>query len=805
MQSNLGRAADRLLFMAEPVERVISGSLPLSAAQIAAIGLILACFATLGWMIVFRPRLLTKIARWARQWLGLALLVVGGLLLPLALVVSLGQKSDGPAAGVEGAATNSTDSIFSALYTTAQFFVLNASPSTYERHSPTLSALVALLAAVLFVLVAIQGIALLFRDSLDILRLRMTWNHVVVCGVGRIGRQLVQDLVANPKEFRRVVVIDIDTEHPDLTWLRENGALVIHGPAQRGDVLDEARIATASEVFVVTGSDEINVECVVEIRHRLTKRSSKRSPLRCHVHVRDRDLANGIRARLDREGGNVQPRIDVEIFNSTERTVRRLFQDGIGPERLPSKQGEVAHVVIIGFGDFGQELAERLATLGHFANLARLRMTIIDHDLEKKAKAFLARYPRFTRRDPFAPTGEVVVPWWRLSDRAHDRRCLDAWEYGSDPGISHVCNADFLELEDVEEDVLVRKLAERFKPAGVKPLVFVCFDAADMNFTYAERLCELRNRLDPKQFPPAPSIESGAAGGPLWPVFVWIPDQSELSGVLGKNPSDPIPFGACFGTVSYEEVTASWADELARFLKFGYTARFPDEGLNKDDVRAQWRACAETVKGMPFSGLGTPGTCTWQDHVNAARHWWNQEKREAFRTSDRAAAIHAVVKLAFLGFRIDPATGGGSDALREMVMAAKDIIPVTYPPHDEQMRDDSEHAGDAADSVSQSDRERLQILPRMEHYRWSAERLMAGWRYAPLPAEGPQQSQEKASLKRQFRHWDLVPFDVLPQNEKAKDNYSVQVLLALAAHADGLLKVAPFPQASAPASRGAES
>lgn len=728
------------------------------------------------------PRYATRASRNLRQLIGPAVLVFGILLLLSAIYSTLGPHHD------HGALP-----FFSAVYKAVQFFPLNGDPGDLRTRWNWGEWLVALFAVLLFLGVAIQGIVLLFHESLSNARLLLANRHVVICGVGRIGHQLVDDLVNIRNDGRTVVVIERDPEHPDLSWLREQGVVVITGAAQRADVLQKARVRRADEVFVVTGSDEINVECVVELRDQL-RGCGRREPLRCHVHLRDRDLASGVRTLLNRAADKNEVPLDVEIFNSIERTVRRLFQDlVVSPERLPAKQGEVAHAVIIGFDEFGQGLAESLATLGHFPNLARLRMTIIDHDLDAKAKAFLARYPRFTRRHPDAPKGKVVVPWWDLSDSTVADQSRDQWDYGSDPGIDHVCNADFLDLGDVDEEVLVRKLAERFKPVGVKPLVFVCFDADQVNFKYAERIAGLRNRLDPQEFP-ARSTAGGASGPERWPVFVWIPNQRELSEMLSRDSSAPRPFGACFGAVSFGEITASWVDELARFLKFGYTARFPDKGLVKDRVQNEWRSCAETVKGLPFSGGITSGVRPWHCHEDAARHWWNEEKSEAFRTSDRAAAIHAVVKLACLGFKIDPENGGGSRALHDMTAAAKEVIGIGSPADESTCDPDAD-----ANRVASADLEKLTVLPRMEHYRWCAERLMAGWRYAPLPAAGPDQGNRKNSLKEQFRHWDLVPFDRLPEGEKGKDNYSVQVLLALAAHAEGLLKVAPLNGRTPPA------
>ena len=67
--------------------------------------------------------------------------------------------------------------------------------------------------------------------------------------------------------------------------------------------------------------------------------------------------------------------------------------------------------------------------------------------------------------------------------------------------------------------------------------------------------------------------------------------------------------------------------------------------------------------------------------------------------------------------------------------------------------------------------EQVEILARMEHDRWMAEKLAAGWSYAAI----------RDDVKK--RHPCLVPFEHLPEGEKDKDRQAVQAipdLLALA-------------------------
>lgn len=64
------------------------------------------------------------------------------------------------------------------------------------------------------------------------------------------------------------------------------------------------------------------------------------------------------------------------------------------------------------------------------------------------------------------------------------------------------------------------------------------------------------------------------------------------------------------------------------------------------------------------------------------------------------------------------------------------------------------------------------ILAQMEHSRWVAERLMAGWRYAPRPAT----EAEIAANKQRKLHHDLVPWDRLGSDQQI-DEALLQAIL----------------------------
>lgn len=654
-------------------------------------------------------------------------------------------------------------SLAGAIYETFQIFAFNIDHTELER---SFLLRVAMIAAILLAtMVASKGIGLLFRESYEELGLRFKSMHVVVCGLGRIGRQILADLEAMKSEFQ-IVVIEPDENNKNIAWAREMGAVVLVGDATRTEMLEAARVQRAREVFVVTGSDECNIESVIEIRDIIARKGRKGRfggvlpKLFCHVHILCKDLAEIVRDKslqLERHSrhqrntlgqpGKETELIDVEVFNALERTARRLLEDislkVMGGHNDGSSSGNqqtaasprVLHYYMFGFGEFGQTLALKLAELSHFPSCTRSRMTVIDVDIEKKSKSFTARYPAFCAE---IPTDQA----WQIATEA------DAWDSkkyrpseqsrlaeGS-PGIEYVCNARFIEYVDIADDTMLSKMKAACKSELVQPIILVCFEDDRENFARAERL---RAKLN--------------SSGCDWPIFVWIPRQRELSQLLSEHrhhtssqdsqPCHLIPFGQCYGSVSYTEINDSWMDWLARHIHLVW--------MRQGDKH--WTETIGTLQSALRSpnGTDTLATLDWEELDKTAKRVW-EERSEWERASNRSCAVHAVLKVAALGLRI---TGYTTKPTKPT--GAKRAIAIS-PELDEQLR-------------------------TMEHYRWVAERLLGGWRY----------DEERSDVQK--TRWQITPWSGLdspPQryieekrakgqavDEKNKDEVIVRMLIGL--------------------------
>lgn len=86
--------------------------------------------------------------------------------------------------------------------------------------------------------------------------IRKLHGHYIVCGYGRVGRNVAQELEATNRHF---VAIDENQEMLETQKEKTPTLLYLHGDASDDDMLIAADIADARGVFAVTGDDSRNL------------------------------------------------------------------------------------------------------------------------------------------------------------------------------------------------------------------------------------------------------------------------------------------------------------------------------------------------------------------------------------------------------------------------------------------------------------------------------------------------------------------------------------------------------------------
>jgi voltage-gated potassium channel Kch len=584
------------------------------------------------------------------------------------------------------------------LFDVAGMFVLEHPERDPENPAFSLARVFAVCTAAFGIWYLVLGI---FQQSAEQWRLgrfarrarRRRRRLVVICGLGRIGMQLVRDLTDG--EYGRgtsVVAIEIDDGNPGIETARERGAVVVIGNARDAEVRLRARLDLASEIFIACGDDAANLNVAAEVVRDVDAGPpvSDRE-LHCYISIVSATLAKAAR---DNPTFSTRPgRLRLEIFSAIDNAARLLVKEELGREHAP-RAGEVAHYLLFGFGTMGQAVALHAARLAHFENDRRLRMTIVDTWDDPAPslarRRFLERHPAFCPDpDGFDLAGHVRLErpdkdrWHYRAGRPADRswRIDEPMDPTGEPvAAEYVVNAEFLGLPtDVDAPPLVDQLAARLVPGQdptVRACAIVCFDEDRRNLEAALRLSAALSR----------------EGLPV-PLFVYLPDETGLAAFLEQRREDETAgtvraFGSCEVSAGHARLVQSRVVELSHAFHAAYAG-----------------APRVAEEARPAAALAP-----------------------SFIASNREAAQHVDIKLAAVARH--RASGG-------------------------------DHGGlDAGVVFTAAERE---MLARMEHNRYVAERLLDGWRY------GPRDDVRK-------RRESLTAWEHLPAGERVKDFEQVDAL-----------------------------
>jgi hypothetical protein len=239
---------------------------------------------------------------------------------------------------------------------------------------------------------AVRALATLFYEQLQSLRLRFLHDHVVICGLGRMGLLLSRGFLARGEH---VVVIERDDANDYIGPSREQGATVLVGSATDSELLRKAGVSKATYVISVCGDDSANAEVAVRVRAMAGHQQGRM--LTCCVHVVDPWLYSLLREReLVLETGRA---FHLEFLNIFDRGAQILL------EEYPVFAAKVVadyqpHVLVVGLGRMGESVVTHIArrwwSQGNLQG-ERPRITVIDLEAQRKVESLCLRYPRLEK------------------------------------------------------------------------------------------------------------------------------------------------------------------------------------------------------------------------------------------------------------------------------------------------------------------------------------------------------------------------------------------------------------------------
>ncbi len=232
------------------------------------------------------------------------------------------------------------------------------------------------------------GLAAVFRDQIQTLRLRFTSNQVVICGLGQKGLLLAKNFHASGQT---VVMIEKNSRNPSISACRELGISVLLGDARDEYTLRKARVQRAQSLIAVCGDDGANADIAVKARRLVSKREGQK--LSCAIHISDPRLWVFLRQREFNPDQNKAFRLD--FFNIYDHGARQLMREFPLLPNTKGTQEETPHLLIVGFGSLGEQIvihAARQWYPHHEKNGGKLRISVVDPDAQRKIDVLCQEY-----------------------------------------------------------------------------------------------------------------------------------------------------------------------------------------------------------------------------------------------------------------------------------------------------------------------------------------------------------------------------------------------------------------------------
>ncbi|MEI7635615.1 MAG: NAD-binding protein [bacterium] len=327
----------------------------------------------------------------------------------------------------------------------------------------------------------------LLRKYLQVLRARLSRNHVIICGLGYKGFSLARRFAASG---RRVVVIEKDPANPLALACRHAGALVVFGDAGTDKMLELASVQRARELVCLVPDDGANASIahrarrIVEASERGLAGRLRRAVrgflgrfmpmppprrLSCFVHIVEPQLC-GLFRPLELSSGS-EGRFGLKLFNFHEGAALALLRQSPpfacgGGEAAGVSRGP--RVVVVGAGRVGELLMVHCARRWMTARkdpAARMRIALVDGSATEKVELMSERHAHLSRTCRLEPF--EIGP-----DSADFLKAAFLWDdESSPPSAIYICLPD--ETQSLSAALTLERAILARSPSAKSPFIAV--------------------------------------------------------------------------------------------------------------------------------------------------------------------------------------------------------------------------------------------------------------------------------------------------------------------------------------------
>ncbi|WP_413306667.1 NAD-binding protein [Bacillus sp. 1P10SD] len=295
-------------------------------------------------------------------------------------------------------------SFLNAIYSTIHLFFLNVDNVFNKAADPyaslPLSIEVARWSAAFYTISTISKFVLsYFGQSVRGIWLRFKGGHIIIAGFSEKAAILIENL---RKEGYSVTVIEETIDNEQKNQLFDLGVSFYTGEMTEYSLYKKSGLSRAGYVILFHDDDSVNLDIYLAMRDYLEEDllpekcrcpliglfggSKHKDPITILLHLnhaKSLQVYNGL--VIDESEKYRSYSFSSYQLIAEKMLKERPLYEGI-EEQLRDPAGDPLHLLLIGFGKVNQQIAYQALNVSHFLNRKRVRLTILDRNIEKVKK-----------------------------------------------------------------------------------------------------------------------------------------------------------------------------------------------------------------------------------------------------------------------------------------------------------------------------------------------------------------------------------------------------------------------------------
>ncbi|PLS02337.1 NAD-binding protein [Neobacillus cucumis] len=288
-------------------------------------------------------------------------------------------------------------SVLNSMYSTFRLFLLDLDPvfpedgSVFTRY-PLAVEIARWSAAAYTISTLFSIIYSLFNQKIRLIWYGILGKHIVVSGFHKKSMTLVENL---KKEDKKVVLLAEEISEAQRSYLQELGVIVFAGRQGDPSLYKKSKLQRAEYFIIYHEDDSRNLNEILALNHYVNNKRSLLHMKQVIFHLESHqsmELFEDLEKELDFHTNvslkpiNVHRLIANELFDQIP-----LYKNY--EKRVRDPQGEPLHLLFIGFGQTGQQLAVQAIERSAFLTKKLLKITVLDKNAGRVKKEWEDNYP----------------------------------------------------------------------------------------------------------------------------------------------------------------------------------------------------------------------------------------------------------------------------------------------------------------------------------------------------------------------------------------------------------------------------